>query len=77
MIGLYERRREFNQPIVIDFANVCRGPKEYDVARTYVLLKEAVPDSLVAEIYLDKMQIQYSDVQEYVEVIKGIREYGI
>lgn len=66
-----------NQPIVIDFANVCRGPKEYDIARTYVLLKEAVPDSPVAEIYLDKMQVQYSDLREYVEVIKDIREYGI
>ena len=62
-----------NQPSVIDFANICRGPKEYDIARTYVLLKEGP----VAEIYLDKMQIQYSDLQEFIEVIKGIREYGI
>lgn len=22
-------------PIVIDFANICRGPSEYDIARTY------------------------------------------
>ncbi len=66
-----------NQPIVIDFANICRGPKEYDIARTYVLLKEAVADSPVAEIYLDKMQVQYRDLQEYIEVINGIREYGI
>lgn len=66
-----------NQPSVIDFANICRGPKEYDIARTYVLLKEAVPGSPVAEIYLDKMQIQYSDLQEFIEVIKGISEYGI
>ncbi len=66
-----------NKPIIIDFANICRGPKEYDIARTYVLLKEAVTDSPIAEIYLDIMQIQYNDLQEYIEVIKSFREYEI
>ena len=30
---------------LIDFMNVCRGPKEYDVARTYVLLTENNPEA--------------------------------
>ena len=66
-----------NKPVVIDFANICRGPKEYDIARTYFLMKETVTDKPIAEIYLSKMQMRYEDIQEYVEVLRSFRQYEI
>lgn len=62
-----------NKPIIIDFANICRGPKEYDIARTYFLLKEA--EKPIAEIYLEKMQIEYKDIKDYIEILKKIRQH--
>ena len=61
-------------PVIIDFANICRAPREYDVARTYYLLREAVPESPVAERYLEKMQVNYDSLREYLEVIKCLRD---
>lgn len=62
------------KPIIIDFANVCKAPREYDVARTYYLLKEAVPENPVAERYRAKMQVDYDSLREYLEVLEGLRE---
>lgn len=59
--------------VIIDFANVCKAPKEYDVARTYFLLKEAVTEKIVAELYLEKMQMEYSDIRVYIEVLETLR----
>lgn len=64
-----------NKPIIIDFANICRGPKEYDIARTYFLLKEAEAEKPIAEIYLEKMQIEYKDIKDYIEILKKIRQH--
>ena len=66
---------EEDRHVVIDFANICRGPREYDIARTYFLLKSAKADMPVAEIYLEKMEIPYIDIQAYVETLAWFREY--
>ena len=63
---------EDNKPFVIDFANVCRAPKEYDIARTYFLMEEAGAKQL-AEIYLEKMNIEFAGIQMFYEVIKQLR----
>ena len=66
-----------NNSAVIDFANVCKAPKEYDVARTYFLLQEAVPEKAVAEFYLKKMQVEHRDIDIYIEVIRNVRRHEI
>ncbi|MDV4150758.1 aminoglycoside phosphotransferase family protein [Clostridium sp. AL.422] len=71
---------------VIDFMNVCHGPWQYDVARTYFLISEGeipndTPDSdkilkmqqLLADMYLDKMNIGYEEIEKYILVIKACR----
>lgn len=63
--------------VIIDFANVCKAPKEYDVARTYFLLKQAAIEKTVAEIYLKKMQMEYSDIRVYIEVLEILRRYEL
>lgn len=64
-------------PVIIDFANICKAPKEYDAARTYFLLKEAVTEKPVAELYLKKMQLEYSDIRIYIDVLEILRQYEI
>ncbi|MDE7185489.1 MAG: aminoglycoside phosphotransferase family protein [Lachnospiraceae bacterium] len=44
--------------VTIDFANICKAPKEYDVARTYFLLKEDIKGKSVADLYLAKMKME-------------------
>ena len=61
--------------VVIDFANVCRAPKEYDVARTYFLLKTAALEEPIAELYLEKMEMAYRDIRDYLEVLELLRQY--
>lgn len=61
--------------VIIDFANVCQAPKEYDIARTYFLLKKSVIDKPVAERYLENMQLSYHDIQIYIEVLQLLRQY--
>ncbi len=63
--------------VIIDFANVCKAPKEYDVARTYFLLKQAVTEKTVAGLYLKKMQMEYSDIRVYMEVLEILRRYEL
>ena len=67
---------EENKPVVIDFANVCRGPKEYDVARTYFLMEEAGVKQ-IAELYLEKMQVKFADIQVFYEVIEQLRSFEL
>lgn len=66
---------EQGRQVVIDFANVCRGPKEYDIARTYFLLNEVQAGNPIADIYLQKMGIRYQKIERYVEILKVLRVY--
>lgn len=62
--------------IVIDFANVCRAPKEYDIARTYFLMEEAGAKQL-AYVYLDMMQVNFNEIQQFYEVIWQLRKHEL
>lgn len=71
-----------NTAVIIDFMNVCRGRWEYDVARTYFLIKEfskSVADSLggisISDIYLEQMNVKYQDIQQWVEIVAEYRRY--
>lgn len=67
---------EENKPVVLDFANVCRAPKEYDIARTYFLMEEAGAKQL-AEVYLEKMNVEFDAIQMFYEVIKQLRYFEL
>lgn len=56
---------------LIDMMNVCRGPAEYDVARTYFLLGV---DKAIQKSYLDLMGYAYATIQPYLDVIAKLRE---
>lgn len=83
--------RSENNPediFVIDFMNLCHGPKEYDVARAYVMLTE---DNLGSEIdpetrkvlmqakqasgqlYLDKMGFSLKDIEQFIPAVEFCR----
>lgn len=66
-----------NKLILIDFMNLCRGPKEYDIARTYVLLTEYIPDSelktFVGNTYLSLMQTDFLAVEPFLKAIENCR----
>lgn len=71
-----------NTAIIIDFMNVCRGRWEYDVARTYFLLKEFsdnLADSLgeisISDLYLEQMNVKYWDIEQWVEIVAEYRRY--
>lgn len=71
-----------NTAVIIDFMNVCRGRWEYNVARTYFLLKEfskSVADSLggisISDIYLEQMNVKYQDIQQWIEIVAEYRRY--
>ena len=74
---------------VIDFMNLCHGPKEYDVARAYVLLTEDVfgPDiapeirkmlmqakQLSGQIYLNKMGYSLKDIEQFIPAVEFCRK---
>lgn len=74
-------------PAVIDFMNICRGPRLYDVARTYFLLSNAVPENFQGEEeelerskkqlvdeYLASMRVVPEELAEYLEVIRVARK---
>ncbi len=61
--------------VTIDFANICKAPKEYDVARTYFLLKEDGKGKLIAELYLAKMKMEYRDIRTYINILEALRKY--
>lgn len=65
-----------NKVVVIDFANVCRAPKEYDIARTYFLMVEAGAKQL-AEIYLENMQVSFEKIKEFYEVTAQLRKFEL
>lgn len=59
---------------LIDFMNVCRGPKEYDVARTYVLLTENNPEAkAVGKKYLELMEMSFLQIEPFLGAIQFCR----
>ena len=67
---------EDNKLFVIDFANVCKAPKGYDIARTYFLMAEASAEQL-AEAYLEMMQMSLDEIQQFYKVIQQLRKYEL
>lgn len=74
--------------LAIDFMNVCCGPWQYDVARTYVLISEGdvsheLPDrekiahmqKQLSQMYLNKFQVSYNEISEYVSIVQKCRKY--
>lgn len=59
-------------PVIIDFMNVCHGPALYDVARTYVLIKEY--DGCLADKYLEKTDVLENEIIEYLRIIEFCRQ---
>ena len=64
-----------NRTVVIDFMNVCRGPALYDIARTYVLLKEK--DEAFGRAYLAKTEVSEDEIATFCSVIEKCRRYEI
>ncbi|WP_167958749.1 aminoglycoside phosphotransferase family protein [Anaerosporobacter faecicola] len=75
---------------IIDFMNICYGPWQYDVARSYFLLTdgelpEDVPNKeelmqmriLLGKMYLSKMQVSLEELEPYIHVIRECRYYEI
>lgn len=73
---------------VIDFMNVCYGPREYDAARTFFLLAQGeLPQEAqsteesfsirrrLAALYLEKMQLDYQEIEGYLCIIRECRKY--
>lgn len=72
------------EPVVIDFNNVCRGPKLYDIARTFYLMKNCRPlnarqakqiaegQEIMAEAYLAAMRVTQEEIEEYLEVLAAL-----
>lgn len=59
--------------VVIDFMNVCYGPRLYDIARTFCLINEK--SDVVAKLYLSKMNVVETELEQYLDVIKLCRKY--
>lgn len=57
--------------VIIDLLNVCSGPKEYDVARTFFLLE----NEKWQDRYLKGMGYCKEDIEGYIEVIRETRKY--
>lgn len=62
---------------LIDFMNICYGPWQYDVARTYVLLEGFKRFGKVQELYLSNMNVKYSDIKDFVLIIKECRKFEL
>lgn len=68
---------------IIDCMNVCKGPREYDIARTFFLMtEEQEKDETIRELkkmigtaYLAKMGYDSEGISEYLKVITLCRKY--
>lgn len=68
-------RTQKNELYLIDFMNVCRGPKEYDVARTYVLLTENNPAAeSIGQTYLELMEMSFSQIEPFLDAVQFCRK---
>lgn len=76
--------------IAIDFMNVCRGPREYDIARSYYLMTEGdIPENypnrdkviefrkILGNLYLLKMGYTFDKIKKYFKVIDILRKKEI
>lgn len=76
--------------LLIDFMNVCYGPWQYDVARTYVLISEGdLPPEIpnrekiifmqkqLAEMYLKNLNVSYNEISKYISIIQKCRKYEL
>lgn len=74
--------------LTIDFMNVCCGPWQYDVARTYILISEGevsqeLPErekilhmkKQISDMYLNKFHVSYNEISEYVSIIRECRKH--
>ena len=57
--------------ILIDMMNICKGPVEYDIARTYFLLEN---NKKLQSEYLERMGYHLAEITPYLKVISLIRE---
>lgn len=57
--------------VLIDLLNVCCGPKEYDVARTFFLLENKKWQNK----YLEGMGYCKEELEEYLKIIGKMRKY--
>lgn len=57
--------------VIIDLLNVCCGPKEYDVARTFFLLE----NEKWQDRYLEGMGYCREDIKDYLVIIRETRKY--
>ena len=64
--------------ILLDFMNVCHGPKDYDIARTYALLTDGLPDeklrAFVGGTYLQLMGISFKEIESYLAAVHLCRQ---
>ena len=60
-----------NELYLIDMMNVCTGPAEYDIARTYFLLGY---NTNIQSEYLKGMGYTLKNIEPYLDVISAIRE---
>lgn len=67
-----------NKLVLIDFMNLCHGPKEYDIARTYVLLTEYIPDpqlkTFIGNTYLNLMETNFSKIEPFIKAVENCRK---
>lgn len=80
-------RNENGTVSIIDFMNVCHGPREYDIARTYYLLTEAgLPECCTEDLqpnsrnemgrlYLEFMECERVKLDKYLTVIRNARKF--
>lgn len=57
--------------VMIDLLNVCRGPREYDVARTFFLLENEKRQ----DWYLKGMGYRREEIEGYLNIIWRTRKY--
>ena len=64
--------------VLLDFMNVCHGPKEYDIARTYALLTDGLSDeklrAFVGGTYLRLMDTSFEEIEPYLAAVHLCRQ---
>lgn len=78
--------------LVIDFMNVCYGPKEFDIARSFFLMTQgSLPNDLnddeklaitkmrsaLGEAYLNLMGVSFKDIEIFFNVVAACRSYEL
>ena len=59
-----------NELYLIDMMNVCKGPAEYDIARTYFLLGS---NRQIQQDYLKLMETDFESIKPFHEIISLLR----